>query len=160
MDDPPQPGKYGLQTGENAETYYRQLLRPAQSGNAGDRAERLPTSARDCGSGAHGERRPWELPDDDGSPGGTPGVDSVKAELVRRDVAQRILDRSGDAGDAPLEGTMIVIRNNDQPGVIGEIGATWPWTDNEKKVLRGGAWTTRSASPMRPSRTRCWPRPT
>jgi predicted metal-dependent peptidase len=101
-DDPPQPGKYGLQTGENAETYYRQLLRPAQSGNAGDRAEGLPTSARDCGSGAHGERRPWEVPDDDGSPGGTPGVDSVKAELVRRDVAQRILDRSGDGGDAPL----------------------------------------------------------
>ena len=42
----------------------------------------------DCGSGAHGERRPWELPDDDGSPGGAPGVDPVKAELVRRDVAQ------------------------------------------------------------------------
>jgi D-3-phosphoglycerate dehydrogenase len=24
--------------------------------------------------------------------------------------------------EAPLEGTMIVIRNNDQPGVIGEVG--------------------------------------
>ena len=60
------------------------------------------TSTRDCGSGAHGERRPWELPDDDGSAGGVPGVDPVKAELVRRDVAQRILDRSGDAGDVPL----------------------------------------------------------
>ena len=60
----------------------------------------MPTC--DCGSGAHGERRPWELPDDDGSPGGAPGVDPVKAELVRRDVAQRILDRSGDAGDVPL----------------------------------------------------------
>jgi predicted metal-dependent peptidase len=56
----------------------------------------------DCGSGAHGEPRPWELPDDDGSPGGVPGVDPVKAQLVRRDVAQRLLDRSGDAGDAPL----------------------------------------------------------
>ncbi len=33
-DDPPQPGKYGLKTGENAETYYRQLLKPAQSGDA------------------------------------------------------------------------------------------------------------------------------
>ena len=31
-----------------------------------------------------------------------PGVDPVKAELVRRDVAQRILDRSGEAGDVPL----------------------------------------------------------
>ena len=24
--------------------------------------------------------------------------------------------------EAPLEGTMIVVRNNDQPGVIGEVG--------------------------------------
>jgi predicted metal-dependent peptidase len=31
-----------------------------------------------------------------------PGIDPVKAELVRREVAHRILDRSGDAGDAPL----------------------------------------------------------
>ena len=29
-------------------------------------------------------------------------VDPVKAELVRRDVAQQILDRLGDAGDVPL----------------------------------------------------------
>ena len=34
--------------------------------------------------------------------GSAAGVDHVKAELVRRDVAQRILDRSGDAGDVPL----------------------------------------------------------
>ncbi len=31
-----------------------------------------------------------------------PGVDPVKAELVRRECAQKILDRSGDAGDAPI----------------------------------------------------------
>jgi predicted metal-dependent peptidase len=46
--------------------------------------------------------RPWELPDDDGRPGGVASVDPVKAKLVRREVAQRILDQSGDAGDAPL----------------------------------------------------------
>jgi predicted metal-dependent peptidase len=101
-DDPPQPGNYGLKTGENAETYYRQLLKPAQSGDAAQGVQGSPRLAHDCGSGAHGERRPWELPDDDGSPGGAPGVDPVKAELVRRDCAQRVLDRSGDAGDAPL----------------------------------------------------------
>jgi D-3-phosphoglycerate dehydrogenase len=28
----------------------------------------------------------------------------------------------GIAVEAPLEGTMVVIRNNDQPGVIGEVG--------------------------------------
>jgi predicted metal-dependent peptidase len=99
-DDPPLPGKYGLLTGENAETYYRQLYVKGS-----DPTTELHTRAGagiDCGSGAHGEPRPWELPDDDGSPGGVPGVDPVKAQLVRRDVAQRLLDRSGDAGDAPL----------------------------------------------------------
>ena len=60
------------------------------------------TSECDCGSGAHGERRPWELTDDEGRPGGAPAVDPVKAQLVRREVAQRILDRTGEAGDAPL----------------------------------------------------------
>jgi predicted metal-dependent peptidase len=100
-DDPPRPEIYGLKSGENAETYYRLLSKPAQSGReAGAVTE--PASARDCGSGAHGERRPWELPDDDGSPGSAAGVDHVKAELVRRDVAQRILDRTGEAGDVPL----------------------------------------------------------
>ena len=90
--DPPLPGTFGLRTGENAETYYSQLhVRGAES----DQVSHLHT---DCGSGAHGERRPWELPADGGA-GGTPGVDPVKAELIRRDVAQRILDRSGDAGD-------------------------------------------------------------
>jgi predicted metal-dependent peptidase len=102
-DNPPQPGAYGLKTGENAETYYRLLLKPAQSGKATDEVKTGPAaSARDCGSGAHGERRPWELPDDDGSPGSAAGVDHVKAELVRRECAQRILDRTGDAGDVPL----------------------------------------------------------
>ena len=103
-DDPPVPGKFGLHTGENAETYYRQLLKGGQDRAAGGVKGSDPSTAQhiDCGSGAHGEHRPWELPDDDGSPGGAPGVDPVKAELVRRDCAQRILDRSGDAGDAPL----------------------------------------------------------
>jgi predicted metal-dependent peptidase len=100
-DDPPAPGKYGLQTGENAETYYRQLLRPAQS-REGTHTSKSQAVVCDCGSGAHGEWRPWELPADDGSPGGVPGVDPVKAQLVRREVAHRILDRSGDAGDVPL----------------------------------------------------------
>jgi predicted metal-dependent peptidase len=104
-DDPPRPGNYGLQTGENAETYYRQLLTPQSDRSAGSprTTAAAPTVVTDdCGSGAHGERRPWEVVDDDGTPGSVPGVDPVKAELVRREVAQKILDRSGDAGDAPL----------------------------------------------------------
>jgi predicted metal-dependent peptidase len=90
--DPPQPGKYGLPTGEAAEFYYKQLHKPAAASDPG----------QDCGSGAHGDRRPWELPPEDTTPGGTPGVDAVKAELVRRDVARRIMDISGVSGDVSL----------------------------------------------------------
>ena len=56
----------------------RDLLQPA----ADAAAERTVTRRRsdqspsqDCGSGAHGERRFWELPADDGADGGVPGVD-------------------------------------------------------------------------------------
>jgi predicted metal-dependent peptidase len=118
--DPPRPENYGFHTGETAESYYHQLYKPAQSrqsntvasstqapGYASTQAPEHPSTQTpnpcpDCGSGAHGERRPWELPDDDGGSNGVPGVDPVKAELVRRDVAQRILDRTGDSGDVPL----------------------------------------------------------
>ena len=73
-DDPPQPGTFGLKPGENAETYYRQMMKPAQSGSAARHNHEPPSNAhheprttnhqpgRDCGSGAHGERRAWELP--------------------------------------------------------------------------------------------------
>ena len=101
-DDPPAPGKHGLKTGENAETYYRQLFTSQESRERASQPGRSPSATRDCGSGAHGERRPWELLDDDGNAGGTPGVDPVKAELVRREVAHRILDRSSSPGDVPL----------------------------------------------------------
>jgi predicted metal-dependent peptidase len=112
-DDPPHPDKFGLPTGENAETYYRQMMTRAEPGSAGSEdvptphqrpttTPQPPATHQDCGSGAHGERRPWELPDDDGGPGGVPGVDPVKAELIRRECAQKILDRSGDSGDVPV----------------------------------------------------------
>jgi predicted metal-dependent peptidase len=91
--NPPQPGDYGLPTGESAELYYKQLYKPEK------KDER---HSHDCGSGAHGVRRPWELPADEQTSGGTPGVDAVRAEMVRRDVAKRIMDMSGYAGEVPL----------------------------------------------------------
>ena len=90
--DPPQPGAYGLPTGETAELYYKELSEPKAA------SKECP----DCGSGAHGDRRPWELPPDEESSGGTPGVDAVKAEMVRRDVAKRIMDISGFSGEVSL----------------------------------------------------------
>src|SRR5262249_12672128 len=99
--DPPLPGKYGLSAGGSAEVYYHQLPKALHLDRLRSEAEVGPSSP-DCGSGAHGERRYWELPADDGSSGGVGGVDRVKAELVRREVAQRILDRCREGGDVPL----------------------------------------------------------
>jgi predicted metal-dependent peptidase len=99
--DPPLPGKYGLQSGNNAESYYNQLPTPPPADRHAavrDRQQQSP----DCGSGAHGEPRFWELPPDDGADGGVPGVDRIKAELVRREVARRIEERSPYDGDVPL----------------------------------------------------------
>ena len=100
--DPPLPDQHGLSRGENAETYYRQLLARRRAGNVAAHRDADAAPVHDCGSGAHGERRPWEVADDGSSDGGVGGVDTVKAELVRREVAQKILDRSGDVGDVPL----------------------------------------------------------
>jgi predicted metal-dependent peptidase len=99
--DPPLPATYGLQSGNNAETYYKQLPAPPRAGRrapVGDEQQPSP----DCGSGAHGERRFWELPADEGTDGGVPGVDRIKAELVRREVARRIEEKSPYDGDVPL----------------------------------------------------------
>jgi predicted metal-dependent peptidase len=94
--DPPLPSKFGLNDGESAEVYYRHLFKP---GRAQDEPQESPESSsrqHDCGSGAHGERRAWELPDDDGHASGVPGVDRVRAELVRREVAQQVLEMARD----------------------------------------------------------------
>jgi len=97
--DPPLPVKYGLESGKSAEVYYNQLPAPRAAGHEAGRPEQ---QAEDCGSGAHGERRFWELPADDGSDSGVPGVDRLKAELVRREVARRIDELSPYAADVSV----------------------------------------------------------
>jgi predicted metal-dependent peptidase len=96
--DPPLPVKYGLQGGDTAEIYYKQLPRSRRA-DGHEATDDGGQSRQDCGSGAHGERRFWELPAGDGSEGGIPGVDRLKAELVRREVARRIDEISPYAGD-------------------------------------------------------------
>src|SRR5688500_3514992 len=56
-DNPPVPERYGLKAGENAETYYRQLYKPP-AGHQSRKSSAGSMSQHDCGSGAHGERRP------------------------------------------------------------------------------------------------------
>jgi predicted metal-dependent peptidase len=92
--DPPLPGKYGLQAGNSAEVYYEQLPKPKrETSTSRETPEQTQQTGQDCGSGAHGERRFWELPADD-IEGGVPGVDRLKAEMVRREVARRIDETS------------------------------------------------------------------
>jgi predicted metal-dependent peptidase len=99
--DPPLPGKYGMEAGNTAESYYKLLLKPQRSD--GHQESGGDTQSRpDCGSGAHGERRFWELPADSEQEGGTPGVDRLKAELVRREVARRIDETSPYTTDVSL----------------------------------------------------------
>jgi predicted metal-dependent peptidase len=99
--DPPLPVKYGLESGNTAETYYTLLPKPPRS-DGHEKSHGGGQARQDCGSGAHGERRFWELPADDEREGGTPGVDRLKAELVRREVARRIDETSPYTTDVSL----------------------------------------------------------
>jgi predicted metal-dependent peptidase len=67
------PQRFGLPTGELAETYFEQLEPIMQ----------LPVV--DCGSGADGLHREWELPGDMGS-----AVDETEATLIRQQVATEV----------------------------------------------------------------------
>lgn len=100
--EPPLPGNFGLQTGQTAEIYYHQLPESPRAKDVTKSADDANTPLRDCGSGAHGERRAWELPSDDAASGGVGGVDRVKAEMIRREVAQRIMELARDRGDIPF----------------------------------------------------------
>jgi predicted metal-dependent peptidase len=99
--NPPLPVAYGLPNGENAEIYYARLPASPRP-DRHDATDGVPQPWQDCGSGAHGQRRFWQLPADDGRESGVPSVDSLKGELVRREVAQRIEEMSRYGGDISL----------------------------------------------------------
>src|SRR5262245_10996057 len=99
--DPPLPATYGLPDGNNAEIYYSKLPASPRA-ERGEPTDGAPHVWDDCGSGAHGQRRFWELPADEGKEGGVPSVDRLKAELVRREVARRIEEMSRFGGDLSL----------------------------------------------------------
>jgi predicted metal-dependent peptidase len=101
--DPPLPGKYGLATGNNAERYYLELPSPSRkSTHAAGNESNDSRESSDCGSGAHGERRFWELPPEQRAEGEVPSVDRIKAQLVRREVARLIDEKSLFDDDVPL----------------------------------------------------------
>ena len=97
--DPPLPATFGFETGESAEIYYNRLAAAKRKREHATTGQTPPPETQDCGSGAHGEPRIWEVPADDGQDDGIPGVDRLKAELVRREVARQIDQKSRYATD-------------------------------------------------------------
>src|SRR5947207_161515 len=85
--NPPLPDAFGLPNGSNAESYYAALPAPPKS-HRRDPSDDVRQQWQDCGTGAHGQRRFWELPPDSETDGGVPSVDRMKAELVQREVAR------------------------------------------------------------------------
>tara|TARA_R110002020_G_scaffold12271_4_gene45196 strand:- start:863 stop:2293 length:1431 start_codon:yes stop_codon:yes gene_type:complete len=55
----------------------------------------------ECGSGASGEKKPWELPPPE--EGGPPGLDEFDSDILRRRVAQTILESEQARGDLPAD---------------------------------------------------------
>lgn len=85
--DPVLPQSVGMEPGRFAEEYFRHLQLEEVDGDAGE-----------CGSGAHGQQRPW----DDGE-GGGPTISPGEAELMRCHVASEVLRCAREGrGDVPL----------------------------------------------------------
>jgi len=102
--DPPMPHKYGYPEGRLWEEYYQMLLKnpPPPSGGGGGSKGALGSKGKsgkggggtmpdkcDCGSGAHGVPREYELP----APGGAtkePGIGEAEGDLLRQQVAREI----------------------------------------------------------------------
>ena len=100
--DPPLPGKYGLQTGDTAETYYKPAADSRHERTDSTAADEAQQPWHDCGSGAHGERRLWELPADDGHDGGVPGVDRSRPSSCGARSRSASTRCRRYAGDVPL----------------------------------------------------------
>jgi predicted metal-dependent peptidase len=78
-----QPESYGFQSGELAETYFALLQ------------SRKDLPSVDCGSGAHGVRRDWELQS------GDLAIGRLEGDLIRQQVAQEIRTAARSVGSVP-----------------------------------------------------------
>ena len=106
-DMPVTPHGLGLPPGKFAEEYYALLKsRPQGTDPRNGKATRdrssssqAPGTGGDCGSCADGQPRPYELPPP--SPSGADGLSKTEGELLRREVARRILEHSTSRGAVP-----------------------------------------------------------
>ncbi|ROT29379.1 VWA-like domain-containing protein [Micromonospora sp. HM5-17] len=91
-----EPATFGLPTGLLFEQYLARLPANVRS-RVRPGLEGVPEGggALDCGSGAHGLARPWEI----GAVGG--GVSDVEAGAIRRDTARAIRDHARSRGTVP-----------------------------------------------------------
>lgn len=106
------PTAAGVDPAMPTEEIYRRLLQscppPAGSGLPPEGHQSGPTvpAPSDCGSGAGGDRRPWELPIDD-TPGGSGvlddgSVDGGRADLIRHETAEQIRSHVRTHGSAAI----------------------------------------------------------
>jgi predicted metal-dependent peptidase len=93
-EDPVTPSALGWPEAGLAETYFQLLHRNARSPRS-KKSNGPPTP--ECGSGAHGEPRPWDLPSD----ADVPAVGREVAELLRRQVAVDVANHHRSAGHVP-----------------------------------------------------------
>lgn len=107
------PSQFNMPEGKLAEFYYDRLQERSQlpssagtgeqKGSAGTGASKPEhpegelSSTFDEGSGVHGERRSWELAEDDAR---APALSVVEQEVVRRSVAEQIVQQK-DRGSVP-----------------------------------------------------------
>ena len=62
-----------------------------------------------------------------------PDMDVRTVEQLADEVVRDVTEGVGDTGI--------------KSGIIGEIGCSWPWTDNERKVVRAGALAQQRTAP-------------
>lgn len=110
--DPPTPQKLGLKPGRLWEEYYEELKKRSRSGGGGhDEGGEGHAVVVRCGSAAHGQSQPYELPAPGGEEGSSkdkpkrdrvPGMQGTEAELLRRAVAREVQQAaSKEPGSVP-----------------------------------------------------------
>lgn len=89
------PKKFELPDDLIAEEYFERLQKMSSS---------APCPGHDCGSGAHGVPRPWEIPAPHSKHKDTPGLSKAEADYIRSKVAEAIRNEgSRTRGTVPSE---------------------------------------------------------
>jgi predicted metal-dependent peptidase len=93
------PELYGMPENLLEEEYYERLMENATKVKVS--IKNPGVAGGNCGSGATGIKEDWEISGDDNREGQTPSISSSEAELIRRKVAQDMIEHSQSRGTLP-----------------------------------------------------------